>query len=260
MSSSDSTVQPFVMQPKPRIKLVLGSVLGLLIAAGLVYGSVPHLFESTWEAGGLGLSMALCIVTFTTYAWFNQNSSKIGSAVLSRVRGSTIRYERWGLLLRSVVIASVALMCWFTLWFLVPLWLTFYVSLALRSVRNGWVQLDADGVRHRGWSFDMRAPWDFIQTVQIEDRTALTRHGLWAVTYQCVVLKPEIVFLAPGHNTARLWRIEKMPLLTIDLDCRRFDVHPVVLKKWIEFYLENPKMRFELGTDAAAERLAAITL
>ncbi|WP_338890594.1 hypothetical protein [Rhodococcus sovatensis] len=249
-----------MLQSKPRIWLIVRSVLGLAVAAVLVYGSVPLMFESTWRAGGLGLSMAICIVTFTTYAWFNRNSSKIGSAVLSRVRGSTVRYERWGLLWRCVVVASVALMTAFTLWFLVPLWATFYVSLALRSVRNGWVELDADGVRHRGWSFDMRAPWDCIRTVQIENRTVRTRHGFWLVRYQCVVLKPEIVLPEPGHNTARLWRIEKMPLFAVELDCRRFDVHPVVLQEWIAFYLHNPKMRFELGTDAAAERLAAIAL
>jgi hypothetical protein len=258
MSSSDSTVQPFILQPKPRIKLIVGSALGLALAAFLVHGALSIPSEETWRPAGLALALALFVLTTTTNPWFNQNSSKVGSAVLGRVRRSTVRYERWGLLWRSLVVASVTLLSAVTLWFLVPLWLTFYVSLALRTVRNGWVQLDADGVRHRGWSFDMRAPWDFIQTVQIEDRTARTRHGFWTVTYQCVVLKPEIVFLAPGHNTARFWRIEKMPLLTIDLDCRRFDVHPVVLKKWIEFYLENPKMRFELGTEAAAERLAAI--
>lgn len=260
MPSSDSTVQTFALQSKSRVKLIVGSGLGLAIAALLVYGSVPLMAESTWRAGGLGLSMALCVITFTTNPWFNQNSSKAGSAVLARVRGSTVRYDRWGLLVRSVVIASVALMTGFTLWFLVPLWASFYVSLAVRSVRNGWVELDADGVRHRGWSFDIRAPWDCIRTVQIEDRKVRTRHGLWTVAYQCVVLQPEIVFLEPGKNTARFWRIEKMPLSAIELDCRRFDVHPVVLRKWIEFYLENPKMRFELGTEAAAERLAAVTV
>lgn len=260
MHSSDSTVQSFVLQLKSRIKLVVGSALGLSTTALLVYGSVPLMFESTWRAGGLGLSLALCVVTLTVNSWFNQNSSKVGSAVLDRVRGSTVQYERWRLLGRCVVIASLALMTAFTLWFLVPLWASFYVSLALRSVRNGWVELNADGVRHRGWSFDMRAPWDCIRTVQIEDRVVRTRHGFWTVTYQCVVLKPEIVLPEPGHNTARLWRIEKMPFFAIELDCRRFDVHPVVLQSWIAFYLHNPKMRFELGTEAAAQRLAAITV
>nr|WP_296775907.1 hypothetical protein [Rhodococcus sp. (in: high G+C Gram-positive bacteria)] len=193
-----------------------------------------------------------------TNSWINQNSSKVGRSALSRVRGSTVRYERYGLLCRSIGVASVAVMCAFSLWFLVPLWATFYVSLALRSVRNGWIELDADGVCHRGWSFDIRAPWDLIDSVQIEDRKIRTRHGLWTAVYQCVALKPKIVFPGPPRYTARFWRIEKIPLVTIDLDCRRFDIHPVVLQTWISFYLDNPKMRHELGTDAAAERLAAI--
>lgn len=260
MHSSDSTLQPFVLQRKPRIKLVVGSVLGLAIAAVLVYGALSVPPEKTWRPAGVALALAVFVLTSSTNPWFNQNSSKVGSAVLGRVRGSTVRYERWGLIWRSLVVASVTLLTGVTLWFLVPLWLTFYVSLALRSVRNGWIELDSDGVRHRGWSFDTRAPWDLIRTVQIEDRVVRTRHGLWRVTYQCVVLKPEILFLGPGHNTARLWRIEKMPVVTIDLDCRRFDVHPVVLQAWIAFYLDNPKMRHELGTDAAAQRLAGITV
>ncbi|MGA9870788.1 MAG: hypothetical protein WBQ44_06560, partial [Rhodococcus sp. (in: high G+C Gram-positive bacteria)] len=78
-------------------------------------------------------------------------------------------------------------------------------------------------------------------------------------TYQCVVLQPEIILTGRYKNTARFWRIEKMSSLSMDLDCRRFDVHHVVLQQWIAFYLQYPKMRFELGTEAAAERLAAIT-
>lgn len=259
MRSSDSTVQPFILPRKSRIKRVVGSALGLAIAAVLVFGAVQNLSQGKDGPGGFALALALFVVIATTSPWLNQNSSKMGPAVLSRVRGSTIRYERWGLLWRSLVVASVALFCWVTLWFLVPLWLTFYVSLALRSVRNGWVELDADGVRHRGWSFDMKVPWDCIRTVQIEDRKVWYRHIPWPFVHQCVVLKPEIVLLGEQKNTALFWRIEKMPLLSMDLDCRRFDVHPVVLQQWIAFYLQNPKMRFELGTPAAAERLAAIT-
>lgn len=261
MFSSESTTQPFVWQSQSRVKLVVWSVLGVLIAAGMLYVAVPALSENRWRKGGLALSIALFAVTSTTNPWFNQNSSKYGSAVLDRVCGSTVRYERWGLLWLSVVTASAATISAFVLLFTTPLLLSFFVSLALRSVRNGWVELDADGVRHRGWSFDMRASWDSIRTVQIEDRTVANRFR-WRrpVVYQCVTLKPDINLSGYRRHTARFWRIEKMPLFAIDLDCRRFDVHPVVLQQWIAFYLHNPKMRHELGTDAAAQRLAAITV
>lgn len=261
MYSSDSTTQPFVWQSKSRVKLVVWSVLGLLSGAAMTSFAVPMLSDSRWREGGLALSIALFAVTVTTNPWFNQNSSKYGSAVLDRVRGSTVRYERWGLLWLSVVTASAAAMFAFVLLFTTPLLLTFFVSLALRSVRNGWVELDADGVRHRGWSFDMQASWDSIRTVQIEDRKVANRFK-WRrpVIYQCVSLKPDIVLLGYRRHTARVWRIEKMSTRTIDLDCRRFDIHPVVLQQWIAYYLHNPKMRHELGTDAAAQRLAAITV
>lgn len=261
MSSSDSTVQPFVVQPKPRIKLVVWSVLGLALAAVLVYVAFPALSERRWREAGMALSMALCAITLTTNPWFNQISSKSGPAVLDRVRGSTVRYERWGLLWLSLTVASFTVFFGFFIVFLVPLLISFYVSLALRSVRNGWVELDADGVRHRGWSFEKTVGWESIRRVEIEDREFKNRFNYWRpVVYQCVVLKPEIVLLGHQKDTTRLWRIEKMPLFTIDLDCRRFDVHPVILQAWIAFYLHNPKMRFELGTEAAAERLAAITV
>ncbi|OZC50935.1 hypothetical protein CH267_22100 [Rhodococcus sp. 06-621-2] len=241
--------------------MIVGSALGLAIAAVLVYVGFPALSGKRWREAGMALSLALCAITLTTNPWFNQISSKSGPAVLDRVRGSTVRYERWGLLWLSLTVAAFTVFNGFFFLFLVPLLLSFYVSLALRSVRNGWVELDADGVRHRGWSFEKTAEWERIHRVEIEDREFKNRFNYWRpVVYQCVVLKPEIVLLGHQKETTRLWRIEKMPLLTIDLDCRRFDVHPVVLKKWIEFYLENPKMRFELGTDAAAQRLAALTL
>lgn len=260
MFSSESTTQPFVVQRKSRVKPVVCSFLGLVVALLLVYGAISILSEGPRRPAGVALSMALFVVTVSTNPWFNQNSSKVGPAVLNRVRGSTVQYEPWGLRWRSVVVASVALLTWFTLWFLVPLFLSFYVALVLRSVRNGWLELDADGVHHRGWSFEKTATWDSVRTVQIEDRRIMYPQAWRSVVHQCVALKPVIVLSGSHRHTARLWRIENMPLFTIDLDCRRFDVHPVVLQQWIAFYLHNPKMRHELGTDAAAQRLAAITV
>ncbi|WP_256977328.1 hypothetical protein [Rhodococcus sp. 14-2470-1a] len=257
--SSDSTVQPFVYKRKPRTKMIVSSAVGLSAAALLVYGALSISSGDGRDAAQFALTAALCLVLGTTSPWFNQNSSKVGPAVLHRVHGSTIRYERWGLFWRSALIGAFALLMWLSLWFLTPLFLTFYGALAWRSVRNGWVELDADGVRHRGWSFDMRASWDSLHTVRIEDRISMTSQGWVTITHQCVSLKPDIVLSGYKRDTAWFWRIEKRPIITMDLDCRRFDVHPVVLQAWIAFYLQNPKMRFELGTDAAAQRLASIT-
>ncbi|WP_245819645.1 hypothetical protein [Rhodococcoides yunnanense] len=260
MSSSESTAEPFVALRKSHVGLVAGSGVGVVIAAGLVYIALPMLFENRWREAGMALSMALCAVTLAINPWFNQVSSRSGPAVLDRVRDSTVRYERWGLLWLSVIVASFTVFSGFVFVISVPLLLTFYVSLALRSVRNGVVELDADGVRHRGWSFEKAARWETIHSVEIEDREFKNRFNYWRpVVYQCVVLKPQIVLSGHGRNTTRFWRIEKMPTFTIDLDCRRFDVHPVVLQSWIAFYLHNPKMRFELGTESAAERLASIS-
>lgn len=260
MHSSESTAGPSIRRTSP-VRLVVQSAIGVVIAASLVRIGLPMLFENRWREAGMALSIALCAITLTTNPWFNQVSSKTGPAVLNRVRGSTVRYERWGLLWLSVTVASFTVFSGFIFLFMVPLFLSFFVSLALRSVRNGRVKLNADGVCHRGWSFEKTAHWDAIYSVEIEDREFKNRFNYWRpVIYQCVVLKPNRALSGRQRNTARFWRIETMPIWTIDLDCRRFDIHPVVLQEWIAFYLHNPKMRFELGTDAAAERLAAISV
>lgn len=260
MSSSEWIAKPFVVQSRSKTRLVILSVLGGAVAVGFLYIAVPALFESDWREAGIAFSIAFCAVGVTVYPWCNQVSSKTGPDVLDRVSGSTIRYERWGLLCLSVVMAPFASLVGFTVLLPVPLLLSFYVALASRSVRNGWVELDADGVNHRGWSFEKSARWETIGSVEIEDRKFVNKFTFWCpVVYQCVSVKPDIVLIGPARHTARVWKIEKMPIRTIDLDCRRFDVHPEALQAWISFYLHNPKMRFELGTDAAARRLASLT-
>jgi hypothetical protein len=40
----------------------------------------------------------------------------------------------------------------------------------------------------------------------------------------------------------------------LQLDCNKFDVDPHVLNNYIRTYVDNPKMRHELGTEAALVR------
>lgn len=78
-------------------------------------------------------------------------------------------------------------------------------------------------------------------------------------SYPLVLVRVDEMAKMNRRFTTLLWRIEIMPKgKYIELDCRRFDVHPVALEQWIRFYIDNPDARVELGTDAAAERLTGV--
>ena len=272
MSSSDFQTES-ILGTKPKPRLIAQSACGAVFAVLMIYTAAQVIPDGRLREGGMALSFGFFAVMITTFPWFNEPSTKSGSAVLARVKNSTVRYELRGWLCLNILFGSMVIAMSFWIWFLAPPLLTFYFSVASRSVRNGWVELDEKGIRHRGWSFESELKWDSVWTTQMPVRVfrnAFMRlFPRCAVVYRVVSILPKIdrnrrrdfrsCDLDGSRITAWIWRIEKRSKLSIDLDTRRFDVHPEVLQAWIMFYAHNPKMRFELGTDAAAQRLASIT-
>ncbi|OZF52092.1 hypothetical protein CH292_10635 [Rhodococcus sp. 14-2470-1a] len=124
---------------------------------------------------------------------------------------------------------------------------TFFVPLATRSIRNGRVELTAQGIRQRGWSYEAEVTWDAVVDVSFSVRR-----------YAAVAIRVDSASSVIRRDSTPFWRIEKLPPEPlIELDCRRVDIHPMVLARWIRFYNDNPAARIELGTRAAEDRLVA---
>ncbi|MGF0313617.1 hypothetical protein [Rhodococcus sp. IEGM1428] len=125
---------------------------------------------------------------------------------------------------------------------------SFLIPILLRRIRSGYLELSDDGIRHRGWAFDLLVPW-----VDIRDTAVVME------SYPMVLIRVDELAKMNRRFTTLLWRIELMPKgQYIELDCRRFDIHPVALEQWIRFYIDNPEARVELETDAAAKRLTSV--
>ena len=124
--------------------------------------------------------------------------------------------------------------------------LTFLAEVALGRIRPGSLLLGPDGIRMRGWFVESYLPWVSVRGVRA------VHHGF-----------PEIWI--EGHDSAawarrrttRVFRFERLPEKPrIVLDSRRSAVDPVQLYRFLETYVHDDGRRRELGTPAAAERLA----
>lgn len=204
------------------------------------------------------LGFAVFCFSTAAFAWTNVPSVKTGSDVRRWVQGSTVRYNPVGLRLLVVIVSSLST-CVIAMgfssggagWVLAAMGLSiasFLIPILLRRIRNGYLELSDDGIRHRGWAFDLLVPW-----VDIRDTAVVVE------SYPMVLVRVDELAKMNRRFTTLLWRIELMPKgQYIELDCRRFDIHPVALEQWIHFYIDYPAARVELGTDSAAERLATV--
>jgi hypothetical protein len=186
-----------------------------------------------------------CVST-AAFAWTNVPSVKTGSDVRRLVRGSTVRYNPVGLRLLAVIVSSLStctIAMGFTSggagWLLAAMGLSlasFLIPILLRWIRNGYLELSDDGIRHRGWAFDLLVPW-----VDIRDTAVVV-----VESYPMVLVRVDELAKMNRRFTTLLWRIELMSEgQYIELDSRRFDIH-------------HPEARVELGTDAAAKRLTSV--
>ena len=205
-------------------------------------------------------TFGFAVFCFSTaaFALTNVSSVKNGSHVRRWVQGSTVRYNPVGLRLLIVIVSSLST-CMIAMgftsggagWVLAAMGLSmasFLVPILLRSIRNGYLELSDDGIRHRGWAFDLLVPW-----LDIRDTAVVVE------SYPMVLIRVDELAKMNRRFTTMLWRVELMPKgQYIELDCRRFDIHPATLEQWIRCYIDNPEARVELGTEAAAERLTSI--
>ncbi|CCQ15698.1 YjbE family integral membrane protein [Rhodococcus sp. AW25M09] len=237
-------------------------IAGLLFLEFFAFAISTGAIRSMVAEGSLdsfwGVSIGLMIGVTPAMRISHRAGRSTGQAVYRTTTGSSVRYKHGVLRLCLVlaVLAGTGIM-WLGLQdgigggtvvgvvFTVP-----FVVLSVGLIRGGRrrprIQLTSEGVIQEGYGFRKTIPWDSMTDAVLQPK--------WP---------PEIGLLAPIPDS---FEYVKLTRLKLDeqpnhfpgafIDCRFFDVHPVVLTRWIRLYLENPKLRHELGTDAATDRLA----
>lgn len=125
---------------------------------------------------------------------------------------------------------------------------SFLGAVSLGRLRRGRLALTRDGIRQRGWSFESYFPWEAV-------------HGARAMffDYRAIVVLTYANFAWERRNTTWFWRIDRLPPgAMIELDCRSFNLDPIVLFHLVTFYANNPAARDELGTAAPLERVRTL--
>lgn len=124
---------------------------------------------------------------------------------------------------------------------------SFLITVAAGRIRRGRITLSGRGITHRGWSFESRLDWPDIAGVMMT-----------FIGYESL---PVVIVggYANAHwirrDTTRIWRMERLPNIPmIQIDFRPFDVDPYQLFRYVQTYVDNPELRYELGTEAAIDR------
>ena len=124
------------------------------------------------------LGFAVFCVSTAAFAWTNVPSLETGCDVRRWVQGSTVRYNPVGLRLLAVIVSSLStctIAMGFTSggagWLLAAMGLSlasFLIPILLRWIRNGYLELSDDGIRHaaghstswcRGWTSETPLWW-----------------------------------------------------------------------------------------------------
>lgn len=191
---------------------------------------------------------------------FYQPGTSSGSRVRRTTNGSTVRYRHavlWLCIAVVVFAGSGVLLLGLgpgSLFAVIPFAVVaaacfaFPVVILTGKVRQGFVELTPNGVTQRGYGFVKIIPWELINDVRLEPH--------WP---------PSILVVTdyyPPYSHTKTTRLpmdaNPSPLPGAFIDCRFFDIHPVVFVQWIRFYRDYPTLRKELGTNAATERLASL--
>ncbi|MEV3903732.1 hypothetical protein AB0K11_15515 [Mycobacterium sp. NPDC050551] len=121
---------------------------------------------------------------------------------------------------------------------------SFVAMAASGRIRRGGVTLSRRGITHRGWSFESRLEWPAIAGVKP------AFNG-----YPVILLIGYTNADWDRRYTTRLWRIDRLPPVPmIEADCRRMDVDPGVLYRYLQAYVDSPDARSELGSEASLIR------
>jgi len=126
----------------------------------------------------------------------------------------------------------------------------FLAEVALGHVRSTSLVLAPDGIRSRGWSAESYLPWISVRRVR------MVHHG-----FPEVLVEGDEGAAWARRRTSRLFSFDRIPgSPRIEVDARRFAVDPELLHRFLTLYAEQPQLRRELGTPAAAERLRSGSL
>jgi hypothetical protein len=153
------------------------------------------------------LGFPVFCVSTAAFAWTNVPSLKTGFDVRRWVQGSTVRYNPVGLRLLVVIVSSLStctIAMGFTSggagWLLAAMGLSmasFLIPILLRRIRNGYLGLSDDGIRHRGWAFDLLVPW-----VDIRDTAVVVE------SYPMVLIRVDELAKMKRRFTILFWRID----------------------------------------------------
>lgn len=177
-----SEVRRWVASPGSMIaRSVIFGVAALIALYLCVVSVVEGMIASALSTFGFSV---FCTGTMA-FAWTNVPSITTGSDVRRWVQGSTVRYNPLGLRLLAVIVSSLSI-CVIAMdftsggvgWVLAAMGLSmasFLIPILLRSIRNGYLELSDDGIRHRGWAFDIQVPW-----VDIRDPLWLWSRTRWS--------------------------------------------------------------------------------
>ncbi len=248
----------------PTYELSKRGLIFLTVVAGTmvflsIFVLVGALMLGNWAFVASVCGFAGMWITACMFRWSFLPSTTVGESVRRCVDRSTVRQNKWTLVLLCTAVVSVVIMATgfavavggyvyhalgvgtlFVVGFLFPV--------ATGATRNGWVSLSHEGIRFRGWSCEAEVPWSGVVAVSLPPANDPK-----------VFISVNTDMLHRRNTTNFVWQLESLNTApTIGLDCRRFDVHPMVLAQWIRFYIDGPAARVELGTEAAAERLVNI--
>ncbi len=125
---------------------------------------------------------------------------------------------------------------------------SFSLAVGRHRLRRGEIILSEEGIRQLGWSMYSFLPWESILGAEAtyDGYRMILAYGLKGVGWD-------------RRYTVFYWKIEQLPPIPmIVFDCRKFAIDSVVLYHFVMFYVDNPQVRGELGTNVAIERARSL--
>lgn len=267
MRSSERLPLPRGWQPRSR-GVVLAAVCAPVLALLVLRPAIPTLGTPAWATGATVLAGTVLLLV-GAYGIVRSGWHRAGVRVfeLDEKAGATrIRYSLEVVVIRIVVLASTAAffgllgVLALTYSFVGPGVLLFAFGLAFLAWLVGWwlggiqvgtLTLGPTGASLRVNNRDRSARWEDVIWAQPWDATP--RGGL----YRRIGLRARHVagWTAPTRHEWLLGPRSSEP--SIDIRCDLIDVDPVLLHSWLQFYIDHPAARSELGTPASLARAQA---
>ncbi len=121
--------------------------------------------------------------------------------------------------------------------------------------------LSANSIVHHGWSAQTTLDWNEINRLHPSFnlqplQRVLNIAGFSSAQYIHRYNRP---FYKTSNNPIRLWKRAKLPHPNwIVIECPKLAVDSITLYRFLDFYIENPESRTELGTKSSIDRWHSI--